>query len=53
MESGLQFVNSLLLFTGSVFIATGLALWIFETGPEEGLKTRAAGSAKKRSRRAV
>ncbi len=38
MESGLQFVNSLLLFTGSVFIATGLALWMFETGPEEGMK---------------
>ena len=38
MESGLQLIHSLLIFAASIFIATSIALWMFETGPEEGLE---------------
>lgn len=38
IPTGLPFVQSLLLFASGFLIATGLALWAFETGPEEGLK---------------
>ncbi|MEE9318667.1 MAG: hypothetical protein V3U48_10320 [Rhodospirillales bacterium] len=38
IPTGLPFVQSLLFFLSGFLIATGLALWAFETGPEEGLK---------------
>ena len=38
IPTGLPFVQSLLLFVSGFFVALGLALWAFETGPEEGLK---------------
>ncbi len=38
IPTGLPFVQSFLLFVSGFLIAAGLALWAFETGPEEGLK---------------
>ncbi|MAF95544.1 MAG: hypothetical protein CMM60_07305 [Rhodospirillaceae bacterium] len=36
--SGLQFVHSLLVLAGSLLAASGVALWMVETGPGEGLE---------------
>ncbi len=35
--SGLEFVHSLLVLAGSLLAASGVALWMVETGPGEGL----------------
>ena len=36
MDSGLSFVQSLLIVAGALFAASGLVLWAMETGPESG-----------------
>ena len=37
MPNGLEFVHSLLVLAGSLLAASGVALWMVETGPGEGL----------------
>ena len=37
MPNGLEFVHSLLVLAGSLLAASGVALWMGETGPGEGL----------------
>ena len=36
MPNGLEFVHSLLVLAGSLLAASGVALWIVETGPGKG-----------------
>jgi len=37
MPNGLEFVHSLLVLAGSLLAASGVALWMGETEPGEGL----------------